>query len=106
MKKVNPLTKKFIKERARIWIKELMDLAREAELKGEKDLEKEYIKLILEISKHYKVKIPDKRYICKNCYSILIPGLNSTIRIKRGRVIIKCLNCGNIKRYIIRKNRG
>ncbi|MGC8610049.1 MAG: ribonuclease P protein component 4 [Thermoplasmata archaeon] len=85
------------------WIKNLLSLAKEMELKNDLELEKRYIFLALEISKHYKVKF-DKRYICKNCYSYLIPGKNATIRIRKGRIILKCLKCGNIKRFIIRKN--
>ncbi len=103
---VKYLTRKFIKERANTWIHELILLAKDAELKKEKDLEREYVKLMLEISKHYKVKIPEKRYICKKCQSVLIPGVNSTIRIRKGKVIVKCLNCGNVKRYIIKKDHG
>ncbi len=106
MGKVKRLTRKFIRERAGIWIQELMDLAKDAELNKETYLEKNYVNLILEISKHYKVKIPEKRYICKKCYSVLIPGINSTIKIRKGRVIIKCLKCGNVKRYVIKKDRG
>ncbi|MGC8585454.1 MAG: ribonuclease P protein component 4 [Thermoplasmata archaeon] len=87
------------------WIKNLLILANEMELKNELELEKRYVFLMLEISKHYKVKL-DKKYVCKKCGSFLIPGKNATIRIRKGRIILKCLRCGNIKRYVIKKDQS
>ncbi|MGC9203592.1 MAG: ribonuclease P protein component 4 [Thermoplasmata archaeon] len=95
------MPRKYIKKRAEIWIRDLLALARRMEIEDNYDLERRYVSLVLEISKHYKVKIPEKRFICKNCKIILIPGKNSTVRIKKGRVNIKCLRCGNIRRFVI-----
>ena len=95
------MVRKGIKYKASVWIKELTLLAQNMEIEGNYDLEKKYVDLILEISKHYKVKIPNKIYICKNCKSILIPGRNATVRLKKGRINLKCLRCGKIKRYVI-----
>lgn len=95
------MTRNYIKKRAEAWIRELIELAMEMEYKGRYDLERRYVSLALEISRHYKVKIQNKRYICKNCKIILIPGRNAEVRIKKGRVNLKCLRCGNIKRFVI-----
>ncbi len=95
------LVRKYVKNRAQAWIKDLISLAREMEIEGNYELERKYVALALEISKHYKVKIPEKRYICKKCKSVLIPGRNATVRLKKGRINIKCLKCGNIKRFVI-----
>ncbi|XP_017548818.1 ribonuclease P protein subunit p21 [Pygocentrus nattereri] len=45
-----------------------------------------------------------KRTICKRCCSLLIPGVTSTVRQKRGprrqRVtVIRCLSCGLTRRF-------
>jgi len=98
---VKKLTKGYIKNRASQWINELIENAIEMEREDNLRLEKRYISLILDISRHYKIRIPNKRYICKNCKSYLIPGKNAIVRIRKGRIIIKCMRCGNIKRFKI-----
>jgi len=96
------LTKGYIKNRASQWLNELIDNAKKMEMENNIKLEKRYISLALDISKHYKVKLPNKEYICKKCKSYLIPGRNASIRVRKGRVIIKCLRCGNVKRFKIK----
>lgn len=95
------MVRKYVKKRAESWIRDLISLARKMEIEGEYELEKRYVSLALEISKHYKVKLDNKRLICKNCKTILIPGKNASVRIKKGKVNIKCMRCGNVKRYPI-----
>lgn len=96
------MSKAYVKLRANVWIKELVDMAKMMEYNNNVKFEKRYISLALNISKHYKVRIPDKRYICKKCNSIMIPGRNATVRIRKNRIIIKCLRCGNVKRFRIK----
>ncbi|MDD3407416.1 MAG: ribonuclease P [Methanomicrobium sp.] len=55
------------------------------------------------ISMRYRIRIPkpyNKRY-CRKCYSLLVPGTNVRTRIQRGKVIVTCKTCGNIRRYPI-----
>ncbi|NP_001003530.1 ribonuclease P protein subunit p21 [Danio rerio] len=45
-----------------------------------------------------------KRTICKKCYTLLIPGVTSTVRQKRGKgrqrkTVVRCLSCGLTKRF-------
>ncbi|XP_076847741.1 ribonuclease P protein subunit p21 [Brachyhypopomus gauderio] len=45
-----------------------------------------------------------KRTICKKCYSLLIPGVTSTVRQRRGSrrqrmTVVRCLNCGLTKSF-------
>ncbi|KAI7791108.1 ribonuclease P protein subunit p21 [Triplophysa rosa] len=45
-----------------------------------------------------------KRTICKKCCALLIPGVTSTVRQKRGprgqrKTIVRCLSCGLTKRF-------
>ncbi|MEM0372159.1 MAG: ribonuclease P [Ignisphaera sp.] len=64
-----------------------------------------YGELIYRISMRNRVKIPRsiKRWICKNCKVIMVPGVNVVIRTRRKgktlRVITRCLVCGWIHRY-------
>jgi|SRR5271154_5125695 len=61
-------------------------------------LSSDYVKLIKQISRHYKIRLPDefKKGMCKKCNTVLIPGKTSSSRLvsSKGYVAIKCLNCG------------
>ena len=63
----------------------------------DKDLSKGYIKMLEEIGRHYKVKIPSEiaAHICKECSLPLIEGVNSQTRViaKEKRIIYRCVGC-------------
>ncbi|XP_067254710.1 ribonuclease P protein subunit p21 [Chanodichthys erythropterus] len=45
-----------------------------------------------------------KRTICKKCCTLLVPGVTSTVRQKRGprrqrKTVVRCLSCGLTKRF-------
>ena len=66
-------------------------------------LSKRYVELARKISMRTKVRIPssEKRYLCKGCGTILIPGRNARVRVLSGnpRIVITCLSCGTLRRY-------
>ncbi len=54
-------------------------------------------KKINKLSMSYRIPLKEKRKLfCKKCYN---PYLNSKIRIKKGKKIIICGNCGQISRW-------
>ena len=63
----------------------------------DKDLSRGYIKLLEEIGRHYKVRIPKEMaaVICKSCTLPLIAGQNLEIRVLAGqkRKIYRCKIC-------------
>ncbi|MBI2498756.1 ribonuclease P [Candidatus Woesearchaeota archaeon] len=69
--------------------------------KNNLELANRYVTLARKISMKYKVKIPlgYKRFICKYCYSYLIPGRTLRARVKNKKLIYYCTNCKKIKRY-------
>jgi len=74
----------------------------------DRKLAKRYIEIACKISMKCKVRIPRKwrRWICKKCKTLLLPGVNCRVRIRQRRtthIAVTCLECGHIKRYIIRK---
>ncbi len=89
----------------------LFRLGVEAVRQGEFDLAKRYGELIRAISMKSRVRIPRsiKRWICKNCHVIMVPGINARIRTRREgktlRVVTTCLVCGWIHRYEFVKRR-
>ena len=93
----------------RIYI--LFRLGVEAVRRGEYTLAQRYGELIRRLAMRARVKIPKgiKRWICKNCNVIMVPGINCRVRTRsEGRVIrlvTRCLVCGWIHRYEFRRKR-
>ncbi|NPA74943.1 MAG: RNAase P [Euryarchaeota archaeon] len=69
--------------------------------KGDFHKANRYAALILKISRKYNIRLNRERKmrICKKCGAFLYPGKTATVRLKRGKLIIKCHNCGSYKRY-------
>lgn len=88
--------KKIAKER----ITTLFELASDS-FEKHPDRSHRYVKLARAISMKHKVPIPKpfKRRMCKKCLQYLQSGTNSSIRYRKGRVIITCNNCKNSMRY-------
>ena len=91
------LARRIAKERIRI----LFSLAESYANKGDLELSSRYVELILKIARKYNIRLPrEMKYrICKKCNCFIIPGKNATVRLKKGKVVIKCLECGRYKRY-------
>ena len=67
------------------------------------ELARRYVELARKIAMKYRVKLrpEQKRLFCKGCF---YPYRSDRVRVrvKKGRVIVTCLNCGRIRRYQIR----
>jgi len=85
---------------ARERIQILLDLA-ERELRKHPERSRRYVELARKISLRYNVRLPRelKKKFCKNCNTLLKPGLTSSIRIQKKLLSIKCKNCNKIYRY-------
>ncbi len=81
-------------------IERLHALAREAAAEGEFDRSREYVRLARRIAERNRLSFPRafERFSCDACDVYLRPGRNATVRLQRGRVVIKC-DCGEIARY-------
>jgi ribonuclease P protein subunit RPR2 len=89
----------------------LYDLSVEAVRKGDKELARRYISLIIELAGKSRTRPP--RYIrrgyCRRCRIPLIPGLTARYRIvsegKGSRLVITCIECGWRRRLMIKSKR-
>lgn len=55
----------------------------------------------------FKLDPSIKRTICKHCHTLLIPGITARVRVRRRRerhIVVTCLECQTIKRYLCRAN--
>lgn len=67
-------------------------------------LSKRYIELAQRIAMRSGVRLgPErKQFICKNCNSLLVPGVNCRVRVRAEggtHIVVTCLECGLVKRY-------
>jgi ribonuclease P protein subunit RPR2 len=85
---------------ARERIKILFELA-ERELKEHPERSKRYVELARKIGLRYNIRFPRelKRKFCKNCNTLLKPGLTCSVRIQNKMISIKCKSCNKIYRY-------
>jgi len=57
---------------------------------------------------------PSKRFICRGCKKLIVPGVNARVRLGHGKppaIRVTCLECGHTNRRILekalnRQNRG
>ena len=81
----------------------LLKLARDS-VKSDPSLSKRYVELAQRIAMRSGVRLgPErKQFICKNCKSPLVPGVNCRVRVRTElgtHVVVTCLECGSTKRY-------
>ena len=87
--------KDIAKERIAILFKQA-----ESRFKENKSLANRYVTLARKLAMKVKIRMPKehKRKFCKHCYKYLMPGENSRIRTKEGKVIISCFECKKFTR--------
>lgn len=87
------------RENSRIALKRMDILFREAEISvrsSDMEAAKSYVALARRIGMRYNARIPRewKLRFCKNCGSFLVPTVNCTVRVGRGRIVRTCGSCG------------
>ena len=99
--------KKLYKDIAKKRINYLFNLAEESAHENRLVLANRYVQIARKISMKHLIPMPKefKRKYCKYCYSFLLPGVNSRIRISRGKVITYCNNCNKFTRYPLKSRK-
>lgn len=84
-------TKSIARERMEI----LLELAKE-KLKSDKKMSRRYVQLARLIAMRYNVPLPQKwkPWLCKECGTLMAPGVNCTVRISRKGGIHRLIVCG------------
>jgi ribonuclease P protein subunit RPR2 len=82
----------------------LMDQATKAMHMGDVVKANRYAGLARGIGMRYNVRmrLEHRQMVCRKCSALMIPSKTSTIRIVRGRRIVRCLKCGDIRRIPIK----
>ncbi len=81
----------------------LLRFAKDA-VRSDPSLSKRYVELAQRIAMRSGVRLgrQRKQFICKNCKSLLVPGVNCRVRVRSEHgthVVVTCLECGSRKRY-------
>ncbi len=84
---------------ARERIEKLFVMAKQLAREGTEVRSRQYVGLARRIGMKLDMPVGHRREFCRDCNSILVPGMTGRTRIVRGRVVITCFNCGNISRY-------
>ena len=85
-------------------IERLFELAEE-DFSKKPENSRRYVKLARKIAMRYNIKLGSglKRKFCRKCSAYLKYGTNSTRRIKKRVVLIRCWGCGNVERIPVKK---
>ncbi|MBU0457728.1 MAG: ribonuclease P protein component 4 [Nanoarchaeota archaeon] len=100
----SPVSKSNQKDIAKERIKILFKQAEEV-FSENKFLANRYVTLARKIAMKVKIGIPLelKRRFCKHCYKYLMPGVNSRVRTRDGKVVISCFECKKFMRIVVKK---
>jgi len=81
-------------------ISRLDALAAEAAADREFDRAREYVRLARRIAERNRCALPRRfqRFTCDACDAYLRPGANARVRLRPGRVVVRC-DCGATARY-------
>lgn len=76
-------------------ISRLFELASE-NLRRHPERSRRYVELAVAIAKRYTVRLDKKTKasFCKNCHTLLIPGLTEVVRVSGKRILHICSFCG------------
>jgi ribonuclease P protein subunit RPR2 len=68
-------------------------------------LSRNAVRDVMRLSQTMRIRVPleEKRKLCRNCFTYLVPGVTSATRVAKGRVIITCLHCKHVKRLQFRR---
>ena len=102
---------KLVKTVAQGRIRRLLDMAKTRTLQQRSSdaLSKRYVHIAQNIVTHYKVRAGRemKNEVCSGCDSVLIPGVNCSVRLAStyGYIVYRC-RCGDEKHVYYRKSLG
>ncbi len=75
---------------------------------GRSDRARRYVDLARKVGMRHNVPMERawKRWVCDGCGTYLVPGRNATVRVRTGRRVVRCQDCGLVKRTNIAARKG
>ena len=86
---------------AKVRIAALFVQAEEKHLK-DPGLSRRYVALARKIAMKYNLRFSkeQKMIFCKRCSTYLKQGHNATVRLAHGKRVLKCMECGYVRRFV------
>ena len=76
----------------------LLSLARTEGMSGNMERSKRYFQLARAVGMRTNTSLPEGIMYCRNCLSLLFPGRNCRVRLRKGKIVYHCLDCDSIRR--------
>lgn len=91
------------KRKAEEHINELFSEA-ESVFKDTPELSRRYMIIARKTAMKHKIRFDrqKKMLFCKQCNAYLKKGVNSSVRVSNGRIILTCKECGFVRRFAYR----
>lgn len=69
------------------------------------ELSHRYMQLASRMAQRYRIHFTreQKRMYCKGCSHYLVQGVNARIRLQKGILVIRCLDCNHLRRLPYKK---
>jgi len=63
---------------------------------------KRQVELARKMAMKYRVRFTheQKRMFCKKCNAFLRQGINSSVRLEHGKIVLRCKECGFVRRWM------
>ncbi|MDD3399149.1 MAG: ribonuclease P protein component 4 [Candidatus Methanomethylophilaceae archaeon] len=87
------VSKHRVKEIADLRMRRLAELAVLQVREGNQERARRYVHIARRIGMKTRTPMPEGFRYCKGCQQPLVPGLNSRVRLKNGRILIHCMVC-------------
>lgn len=71
----------------------LTEMAVQKVREGDAEHARRYMEIARRISMRTQTPMPPEPVCCKGCMQPMVPGLNSRVRVRNGRVVLHCLVC-------------
>jgi len=76
----------------------LLSLARSEGMSGNMERSKRYFRLARAVSMRTNTPLPKGTLYCRSCMTLLFPGRNCRVRLRKGKLVLHCLDCDSIRR--------
>ncbi len=88
---------------ARKEVSRLFDEAERYFLAGDKEMAKRRVRAARKAAMKVRLRVPEHNHrFCRKCESYLKQGVNCTVRIRAGIRITRCLECGAVRRKVLK----
>ncbi len=87
------VSKQRVMEIAELRMQRLAEMAVLQVREGNQERARRYVHIARRIGMKTRTPMPEGFRYCKGCQQPMVPGLNSRVRLKKGRILIHCMVC-------------